>query len=272
VYAASGGQRLPFDLQGGTIMALFGKKTENCAICGKEVKTGLLRGLFQKKIENQLICKECYGTVDLPVEVECNMTLNQFRQYIAFRDQNQKLKDVFQVTRQVDFGVFEDKIVFDNYRGLMCMNKDLSTTVFEAKDIKSFRIKEDEKTIFAGSPEGLQTYESSVPVQIQMLQPQINAYLMQKRRFEAETACMNDEQRQKVQHREPKFRAVDPFQKFKVEIRMEHPFWSVLTAELNAPDLNNENPDTYAYMNAYNQSFGIMQDLADALMELAFSR
>jgi hypothetical protein len=53
---------------------------------------------------------------------------------------------------------------------------------------------------------------------------------------------------------------------------MEHPFWSVLTAELNAPDLNNENPDTYAYMNAYNQSFGIMQDLADALMELAFSR
>ena len=83
---------------------------------------------------------------------------------------------------------------------------------------------------------------------------------------------LNDEQRQKVQHREPKFRAVDPFQKFKVEIRMEHPFWSVLTAELNAPDLNNENPDTYAYMNAYNQSFGIMQDLADALMELVFSR
>ena len=90
-------------------MALFGKKTTNCAICGKEVKTGLLRGLFQKKIEDQLICKECYGTVDLPVDVECNMTLNRFREYMAFRDANQKLKDAFRITRQVDFGVFEEK-------------------------------------------------------------------------------------------------------------------------------------------------------------------
>ena len=253
-------------------MALFGKKTTNCAICGKEVKTGLLRGLFQKKIEDQLICKECYGTVDLPVDVECNMTLNQFREYMTFRDANQKLKDAFQITRVVDFGVFEEKIAFDNYRGLMCMNKDLSTTIFEAKQVKSFRIKEDEKTIFAGGPDGLQTYESGIPAQINALQPRINMYNMQKRRFEMDTARMSDEERQKVQHREPRFDVPDPFRKFTVEIQMNHPYWKQLKVELKAPELNQQEPDSYAYMNEYNRGFGIMQDMADALMELAFSR
>jgi len=252
-------------------MALFGKKkTVNCAICGKEAKTGLLRGLFQKEIGGQYVCGDCYGVVDLPVGMEANMTLDQFRGYMAFRDQNQKLKDVFQATVQVDFGTFEDKIVFDMNNRLMCMNKNLSTTVFEAKHIKSFTIKEDERTIFSGGPNGLTAYGSNVREQIRALEPRIRMFQMRKRQYEQELQTKSDEERRNTTA--PRFNVVQPFRNFNVEIQLQHPYWQILQADLPAPTLSTQDPDSYDYMNSYNFRFGAMEDMANALMELAFPR
>lgn len=254
-------------------MALFGKKkTVNCAICGKEAKTGFLRGLFQHEIEGQYVCGDCFGVVDLPAGMVNNMSLSEFRGYMAFREENQKLKDAFQITTEVDFGVFEEKIVFDMDRGLMCMNKNLNTTVFEAKHIKSFTIKEDERLIFSGSPNGLKTYESNVPEQIRTLEPRIRMFQMQKQRYEMELERMTDEERENARSREPRFNITQPFNKFYVEIHLQHPYWGTLTADMDAPRLNSQNPDSYDYLNSYNVRFGSMENMANALMEFAFPR
>lgn len=37
------------------------------------------------------------------------MDLNQFKGYIAFREENSKLKEIFQVSHRIDFGFLDAK-------------------------------------------------------------------------------------------------------------------------------------------------------------------
>lgn len=88
-------------------MGLFGKK-EPCAICG-----GKVSGLFPAKIDGYRVCSDCYGKVDLPDGMEKAMTLEEFKAYRQFREENRRLKERFQITRQIDFGWLDDKFLFD---------------------------------------------------------------------------------------------------------------------------------------------------------------
>ena len=254
-------------------MALFGKpKMISCAFCGKEVKTGLLRGLFQRQIEGQYVCDDCYGNVDLPGEVLKGITLDQFRAYMAFREENNKLRDQFEITREVDFGVFEEKIVFDMNHRLLSMYKDLSKTIFEAKHIRSFTIREGSRTIFAGGPNGLTVNKSNVPEQIRTMESQVRMFQIRKAHYEHEIARMSDEERQNSNLREPRFDMRQPFDKFLVEIQLDHPYWHSLTADLSAPHMDSRDPDIFEYLRKYEDGLAVMEDMADALMELAFPR
>lgn len=88
-------------------MGLLTKK-DPCAICG-----GKVSGLFPYKIEGHLICNECHGQVDLPDEMENRMTLEDFKAYRQFREENKLLRDRFQISQQVDFGWLDTKFLFD---------------------------------------------------------------------------------------------------------------------------------------------------------------
>ena len=105
-------------------MGLFGKK-DPCAICGGKVK-----GIFPSKIEGQLVCSDCYGIVDLPDNAAGRMTLREFQGYMTFREENQRLRNQFQVTEEVDFGWFDTKFVFDLNNRLLCMDKSLGKKSF----------------------------------------------------------------------------------------------------------------------------------------------
>ena len=109
-------------------MGLFGKK-EPCVFCGEKVK-----GLFPHKIEGQLVCNACHGIVDLPSGWEQNMTIEKFRRYMQFREENNRQKEGFQVNRKVDFGFFDTKMVFDYQKKAFCMSQDLTTTQKKKKE------------------------------------------------------------------------------------------------------------------------------------------
>ena len=126
-------------------MGLFTKK-DPCAICGGKVK-----GLLPWKIDGQYICDDCHGVVDIQ-KGEGDMTLEQFCQYRAFREENQALKGQFVVSQKIDFGAFDTKIVFDFDHKLFCMSKNLDKTIFHGAEVKSFIIKEDGSPIFEGGP------------------------------------------------------------------------------------------------------------------------
>ena len=248
-------------------MALFGKK-DPCAICGGKVK-----GLLPWKIEGQLICNDCYGHVDLPNDAVNHMTLDAFRGYMAFREENALLRQQFHTTQQVDFGWLDDKFLFDMTNRLLCMDKNLNKTIFEARQIKSFVIREDSAPLFEGSAAGLVCHTSSVPDRVMAMAPQIERVRMQEqmqRNMERVADMMDGKRDNNIQHHHTYRDIPEPFQKFLVEIRFDHPYWHLFTADMGGPTFNNSFPDVNDYLRDYQNSAAIMEQLAYALMELAF--
>lgn len=248
-------------------MGLFSKR-DACPICGGKVK-----GLFPWKIEGQQICADCHGSVDLPQNVENNMTLDDFRGYMAFREENAQLRNQFQTTQKVDFGLFDTKFMFDMEHKFLCMNKNLNTTIFEGKHIRSFAILEDSAPLFEGSAAGLQCYVSTVPDAAMAMVPQIEQHLamMQMHRSLERMADRLDDDRDRVsvQHT-PTFDIPEPFKSFNVEIYFDHPYWDVFRADMSGPTFSNTYPDINDYLRDYNAGVETMNQLAYALMDLAF--
>ena len=234
-------------------MGLFSKK-EPCPFCGGKVK-----GLFANKIEGRHICYDCYGVADLPQGATNNMSLDDFRGYMAFRAENAQLKQRFQITQAVDFGWFDTKFVFDTNNRLLCMSKDLDKTIFEGNHIKSFVIKEDSTPIFECSAAGFVRYPSTVPERLQLMMPQIQMFRMQL-----------DRQRANNEDNDIRFDIPEPFKHFNVEIRFDHPYWDVITADKEGPNFNNSYPDGNDYLRDYNASFADMEQLAMVLKQVAF--
>ena len=250
----------------------FGKKREPCAICGGEVK-----GLFPSRVEGQLVCNECYGTVDLPSGMNLNM--EQFIAYRAFREENDALKRQFTVTQKIDFGFFDTKIIFDTEKKLMCMDERLSKTVFQGKEIVSFVIKEDATPLFEGSALGLRRHISTVPERANALLPRIEQIIMQTNMRNAMERMMQANAPDRDGDGRPDYRPVppqrhidipEPFANFNLEIRLKHPYWKTLTADMSGPTFNHEYPDLNDYLCRYQESSMIMEQLALALMEIAF--
>lgn len=238
-------------------MALFTKK-DPCAICGGKVK-----GLFPWSIDGQLICSECHGSVDLPAGVENSMSMDDFRAYMIFREENNRMKEKFQVTQQVDFGFFDTKFVFDMTNRLLCFSKNLGTTVFEGVHIKSFTIREDATPLFEGSAAGLRRYVSTVPERAIALAPQIDMYRM---RIQMQRERQGDNNNSSA----PRMDIPEPFKTFNVEIKLEHPYWQVFRADMEGPVFDNNDPDVNNYLNTYTTRAATMEQLAQALMQVAF--
>lgn len=245
-------------------MGLFGKK-DPCAICGGKVK-----GIFPWKIDGQCICNDCHGKVDLPDGVENNMDLQDFKNYMVFRAQNDQLKAKFNTTNEIDFGFFGVKIVFDTANRFFCMDRNLEKTLFEGENIVSFSIKEDNAPIFVGTPNGLRRYQSSVPERAFAMMPQINNMIAQRdlaRTMENINRSRGDNN---VSVAKTYIDLPEPFSKFYVEIQMKHPYFGALYAEMSGPTFNNEYPDVNDYINEYNNSAKVMEDLAMLLSQIAF--
>ena len=247
-------------------MALFGKR-EACAICGGKVK-----GLFPWKVEGQLVCNECHGVVDVPDDLVNNLNMSQFRAYMAFRDENNALKEHFRTTCEVNTGFFGTTFVFDTNNRLMCLDPNLQKTVFKGNEIVSFSIREDSTPIFEGSANGLLRYPSTVPERANAMMPQITQIVMQKN-LERTMRSMADNDRGRSGNNPPPRRYIDlpePFAKFYIDIRFDHPYWGTLCVEKGGPTFNNEYPDVHDYLRQYNDAARDMERLAMALMAVAF--
>lgn len=245
-------------------MGLFSKK-DPCAICG-----GKVSGLFPAKIEKQLICKECYGVVDLPAGVENGMTLADFKAYRAFREENQRLKEDFRVNEHPHFAFYEFAI--DTEHRLFCTTLQLDKTIFKGEQIKSFVIREDTKPLFEGGPDGLIRHPSLVPQMARALGPQIAQFHVQRQMFRAMEA---QAERQDPEHKysrptEPRFDIPEPFGKYYLEIRFEHPYWKEFREDESGPTFSTWDPDVASYLRDYDEQFQKIEHLARALMAVAF--
>lgn len=248
-------------------MGLFEKKPP-CAICGGKVS------MFPWKVDGQMICDTCHGDVDLSEEVMKHITLEEFKQYMVFREENALLKQKFNITRKVDFGWLDEKILFDADNRLMCMDKKLRKPVFEGRQVKSFEIREDQELLFSGTPQELIRYTSTVPARVRDMAPQIEQLRMQAQmRLEMERMLEQKQKEDKENYHSYSLPPVPmpvPFHKFYVEIHFDHPYWPLFKAERKAPEFDQDNPSVEDYLDRYQKSVLFLEDLVGALMEVAF--
>lgn len=250
-------------------MGLFTKKAP-CAICG-----GKVSGLFPSKVDGQYVCKDCYGMVDLPSELP-PLTMEQFKEYRQFRAENQQRKPQFQITERINFGFLNTDFVFDRSNRWFSLDPTLQRTIFDGSAIRSFVIREDSQPLFECSGNGFFRYESDVPERVRNLVPMIDHYRMQmemQRSFER----MADEQRRRDPDApppppppRPSIDLPEPFDRFYIEITLEHPYWTSIKADKKGPTFNNYDPDANDYMNSYYEAVALMERLAMALKEVAF--
>ena len=248
-------------------MGLFGKK-EPCAICGDKVK-----GLFPWKIDGHLICNDCYGHADIASQILNNMTVQDFKEYMVFREENNRLKESFQVTQQIDFGWLDNKFYFDIPKRLMSLDKNMRDTLYEGHQIRSFVIKEDNMPLFEGDSSGLRRYISDVPARVDQLMPQITQYVNQMQMFrsmERMIDSLTDDEKQRHYHQRPRFDVPEPFRDFIVDIYFDHPYSISFTADMSGPTFSNDYPDANQYLREYNDRFATMEQLAQALALIAF--
>lgn len=156
-------------------MGLFSKKPP-CPICG-----GKISWFLPTKIEGEYICDTCHGKLDIQTEKELNLTMQDFKEYLMFYDQNKLLKDQFVISEQIDFGLWDTKIIFDYQNKWFCMSKQPDKTVFEGKQLKSFTFKEDNTPLFEGSAAGIRRYASTVTERVMAMTPQIAQFAASKR-------------------------------------------------------------------------------------------
>lgn len=249
-------------------MGLFAKRPP-CPICGGKVK-----GLLTWKVGGEKVCDDCYGFVDLPDKMVDNMSIEEFKQYMVFRDENDVLRQEFQETQRIDFGWLDTKFLFDMPHRYLCMDKHLKKTIFEGGQIKSFVIREDSMPLYEGSANGLRKHESGVPAQVAAMAPQIQQIVSQKqfqRNMERLVDKMDDG---KMNHSTGYYDGfVDiaaPFKNFILEIRFDHPYWKTFTADTPGPTFDSTEPNAGDYLNAYREKVQTLDQLATALMAIAF--
>lgn len=243
-------------------MGLFSKKPP-CPICG-----GKISWLLPSKIEGEYICDTCYNKIDMEGDKASQLTMKGFKEYLAFYDQNQQLKDKFVISERIDFGLWDTKIIFDNENKLLCMSKNPDKTVFEGKQLKSFTIKEDSALLFEGSAEGVRRYISTVPERAMAMAPQISQFMMSKQMARALDKLDDGKENSSapIQH----FDVPEPFHAFNVELHFDHPYWTVIKCDMDGPRFDNNLPDVNDYILSYQQSIDEIEKLVAALKTVAF--
>lgn len=243
-------------------MGLFSKKPP-CPVCGGKIPL-----ILPSKIEGEYICNACCGKIDIESDIESRLTMQDFREYLAFYDQNQALKDKFTISEHIDFGLWSTKIIFDYENKLFCMSKNPDKTVFEGAQLKSFTVKEDYTPLFEGSAAGMLRYESTAPERAMAVAPQINRFLMNRQL--SRTLDKLDDGKVNGSSSAPLFSAPAPFKAFNIELHVEHPYWNVIAFDISGPTFDTTHPSVDSYLRDYQRSVEEIEKLASAFRTVAF--
>ncbi|NLK36515.1 MAG: DUF4428 domain-containing protein [Epulopiscium sp.] len=246
-------------------MGLFSKKPP-CPICG-----GKISWFLSSKIEGEYICDSCYGKIDMEDDKKNHLTMQGFRDYLAFYEQNQQLKDKFVISERIDFGILDTKIIFDYQNKLFCMSKNPDKTVFEGEQLKYFTIKEDNTLLFEGSAAGIKRYTSTVIERAMAMAPQISQFMMNRQM----TRTLDKLDDGKVNGSATPMQFFDipePFDKFNVKLCFDHPYWKVIKCDMDGPRFDNTTPDVNDYLRSYQSNMEEIEKLVAAFKTVAFPR
>lgn len=244
-------------------MGLFSNKKKPCPICG-----GATPRLLPDTIEGMPICKECAKKKDMPDQIFEGMTVEKFRQYLTFYQENQAPRDRFQQTfRWNDFSM-------DLPKKLFRVTNRPEALVMDASCLRGFRILEDSSVLFESGPEGLRSYDSDIPARVLAAAPAIAQFSIEYERYQQmermrESRKRRGDDRDQPYISEPLF-DYPIFQKgFVLELSLEHPYWGGTHSWYTpGPRFDVTYPRTDDFMRAYEREVRPLSELAANLMSL----
>lgn len=253
-------------------MGLFTNKKKLCPICGNPTPR-----LLPQKFDDQPICKECEKNIDLPDDVLNNMTLDGFRQYLVDYNSNQSLRTQFAQTFRYDFDF--TPVILDEEHGLIRLSNKERSWAIEKKNLKSFRIFEDDNILLESADGTLNSYPSGIPARAEALVPIVSAFHMEKRAYERNehmerihSRGETDEQRRERERiantYRPRFEAPELFRGFRIEMVFDHPYWRSFEGTERGPVFDADFPSVDSYMKHYREQTEQLHLLAVKLMHL----
>lgn len=245
-------------------MGLFSKK-EPCPICGGKIDI-----FFPRRIEGQLVCDHCYDKLDVQEEILNSFTMSDFRTYLSYYEQNQQLRVRFHTTYSLDYSVFGNDMVFDFDNKLFCTDDKLNKLILSGKDVVSITIREDNSPLFECTRSQIRKYQSAVTERALQMAPQLTQMAANRRLARDMERLTRDEDR--GARYIPSVDMPEPFQKFYIHMKLDHPYWQDMRFEVSGPDFSNEYPDVNDYLEEYTEQVTNLEAFIGAFQKLSFSQ
>lgn len=249
-------------------MGLFTNKKKLCPICGSPTPR-----LLPTKIEGAPICSACADKIDLPSDRVNNLTMSEFQSYLEFYDgENARLREQFQETYSRSSRFFSNiYFICDSIHQLFKVSNMDNAIVFPGDCLKQLTILEDDRILMELTPQSLHIYHSPVPEFIDGMTLQIEAFNRERERYE-----FLERQRENMErlrndrddgsvyspsYSEPRFYPALPFEKFHIELVMEHPWGHDIKEHEGVPAFDSTHPSAYDYMENYNRQVAELREL-----------
>ncbi len=120
-------------------MGIFSKK-EICPICGRPIK-GDVRIKIKDNVE---LCQVCSSEIEMDAAMIPTMTVEDIKEHLAYRKENQQAMEQFQATQSADAGSYKLR-ADDSMRLWYCTNdrSDRNPPLFKYSELKSAGYLED---------------------------------------------------------------------------------------------------------------------------------
>lgn len=253
-------------------MGLFSNNKKLCPICGEPTPR-----IMASKVDNTPICKVCASKIELPEGMVNHMSIEAFSKYIAFYDNNQSLRDVFQETYTYSQGFFKSDIAVDVTNRLFRLRNAKDALVFEAANLKGFRILEDGKVLYESQGKSLKCAQTDTVQKIQGMYTLVEQFRARRQQYEfmenmqrreEEAARQRGESYQKRYIDRPFFEGNEIVKSFYIELAFEHPYWEEFRGEVGAPKFSATHPEVDTYLCDYQNAVEKLHELAMNLMQI----
>lgn len=253
-------------------MGLFSNNKKLCPVCGEPTPR-----LLPTKVDDTPICKVCAGKIELPEGMVKQMSIEAFTEYIAFYDNNQSLRDAFQETFTYSQGFFKADIAVDAANGLFRLRNAKDALVFEAANLKGFRILEDSKVLYESGANALICNESDVPERINGMHAVVEQFRARRQQYEFMERMQRREEDEARQRGEdyngqyiscPFFEGYEPFNNFFIELEFDHPYWETFRGEVKGTKFSATDPEISTYLCEYQNAVEKLHELAMNLIQI----
>jgi len=253
-------------------MGLFSSNKKLCPVCG-----GPTPKLLPTKVDGTPICKVCASKIELPEGMINQMSVENFTEYVRFYDNNESLRDIFRETYTYSQGFFKADIAVDEGNRLFRLRNAKDALVFEANNLKSFRIMEDSRVLYESGDNSLICHESDVPERINGMHVLIEQFRARRQQYEFMERMQRREEEAARQRGEsynkqyiscPFFEGNEPFNSFFIELEFEHPYWETYRGEVKGTKFSTTNPEVSTYLCEYQNAVEKLHELAMNLIQI----